>query len=49
VMMNLAMNAMDAMAKTGGRLTVTTCRVVRLDKSGWVANRAREYTVWDCP
>jgi signal transduction histidine kinase len=36
VMMNLAMNAMDAMAKTGGRLTVTTRRVVRLDKSGWV-------------
>jgi signal transduction histidine kinase len=24
------------MAKTGGRLTVTTRRVVRLDKSGWV-------------
>jgi signal transduction histidine kinase len=36
VMMNLAMNAMDAMAKTGGRLTVTTRRVVRLDKSGRV-------------
>ena len=36
VMMNLAMNAMDAMAKTGGRLTVMTRRVVRLDKSGWV-------------
>ena len=36
VMMNLAMNAMDAMVKTGGRLTVTTRRVVRLDKSGWV-------------
>src|SRR5262249_74044 len=30
-----AMNAIDAMAKTGGRLTVTTRRVVRLDKSGW--------------
>src|SRR5687767_7602050 len=36
VMMNLAMNAMDAMSKTGGRLTVTTRRVVGLDKSGWV-------------
>jgi signal transduction histidine kinase len=36
VIMNLAMNAIDAMAKTGGRLTVTTRRVVRLDKSGWV-------------
>jgi signal transduction histidine kinase len=36
VMMNLAMNAIDAMAKTGGRLTVMTRRVVRLDKSGWV-------------
>jgi signal transduction histidine kinase len=36
VVMNLAMNAIDAMAKTGGHLTVTTRRVVRLDKSGWV-------------
>jgi signal transduction histidine kinase len=36
VVMNLAMNAIDAMAKTGGRLTVMTRRVVRLDKSGWV-------------
>ena len=36
VIMNLAMNAIDAMAKTGGHLAVTTRRVVRLDKSGWV-------------
>ena len=36
VIMNLAMNAIDAMAKSGGRLTVTTRCVVRLDKSGWV-------------
>jgi two-component system, NtrC family, sensor kinase len=36
VIMNLAMNAIDAMAKSGGRLTVTTRRVVRLDNSGWV-------------
>ena len=36
VIMNLAMNAIDAMAKTGGRLTVLTRRVFRLDKSGWV-------------
>ena len=36
VIMNLAMNAIDAMAKTGGRLTVMTRRVVRLDKRGWV-------------
>jgi signal transduction histidine kinase len=36
VLMNLAMNAIDAMAKTGGRLSVITRRVVRLDKSGWV-------------
>jgi signal transduction histidine kinase len=36
VLMNLAMNAIDAMAKTGGRLTVATRRIVRLDKSGWV-------------
>jgi two-component system, NtrC family, sensor kinase len=35
VMMNLAMNAIDAMAKAGGRLTVITRRVVRLDNSGW--------------
>jgi signal transduction histidine kinase len=34
--MNLAMNAIDAMSKRGGRLTVTTRRVLRLDKSGWV-------------
>ena len=34
--MNLTMNAMDAMAKTEERLTVTTRRVVCLDKSGWV-------------
>jgi signal transduction histidine kinase len=36
VIMNLAMNAIDAMAKTGGRLTVMTRRVIRLDKRGWV-------------
>ena len=36
VIMNLAMNAMDAMVKDGGRLAVTTRRVVRLDKSAWV-------------
>jgi signal transduction histidine kinase len=36
VIMNLAMNALDAMVKSGGRLTVTTRRVVRLDNSGWV-------------
>ena len=36
VIMNLAMNALDAMVKSGGRLTVTTRRVVRLDKSAWV-------------
>src|SRR6476646_1739096 len=36
VVMTLAMTAIDAMAKTGGHLTVTTRRVVRLDKSGWV-------------
>ena len=36
VIMNLAMNAIDAMANTGGRLTVTTHHVVRLDKSGRV-------------
>jgi signal transduction histidine kinase len=36
VVMNLAMNAIDAMGKTGGRLTVMTHRVVRLDKTGWV-------------
>ena len=36
VIMNLAMNRIDAMANTGGRLTVTTHHVVRLDKSGRV-------------
>ena len=36
VIMNLAMNAIDAMAKSGGRLTVMSRRVVRLDKSAWV-------------
>jgi len=42
VIMNLAMNAIDAMAKTGGNLTVTTRRVVRLDKSGWVQIEAAD-------
>ncbi len=36
VVMNLAMNAIDAMGKAGGRLTVLTRRVVRLDKTAWV-------------
>jgi signal transduction histidine kinase len=36
VLMNLAMNAIDSMSKTGGRLTVATRRVGRLDKSRWV-------------
>jgi signal transduction histidine kinase len=36
VVMNLVMNAIDAMGKTGGRLAVMTRRVVRLDKTGWV-------------
>jgi len=36
VLMNLVMNAIDAMGKTGGRLAVLTRRVVRLDKTGWV-------------
>jgi signal transduction histidine kinase len=36
VVMNLAMNALDAMGKTGGHLAVSTRRVVRLDKRGWV-------------
>ena len=42
VVMNLAMNAIDAMAKTGGRLTVRTSRVVRLDKSGRVQIEVRD-------
>ena len=36
VVMNLAMNALDAMAKTGGRLKVMTRRIVRLDKKSLV-------------
>ena len=36
VLMNLALNAIDAMRGSGGRLTVTTRHVTRLDGTPWV-------------
>jgi two-component system, NtrC family, sensor kinase len=36
VLMNLFLNAIDAMGKKGGRLTVTTRQVTRLDSTRWI-------------
>lgn len=36
VLMNLILNAMDAMKATGGRLTVVTRHLTRLDKTQWI-------------
>lgn len=36
VLMNLALNAIDAMGEKGGRLTVTTRHVTRLDGTRWI-------------